>query len=145
MKTFTMKSIFIRLLFISSSILFGQQTKNKLTKDTLTLNMNKSQGFINTYLNENKLYLEIKKEVLNKELLMVTRFSKLPSNYSGYINAGTKTAENVISFELSGNKILLKKLAYTNEANNEDPINKSVIINNFPPILAVFEIIIRRR
>ena len=50
-----------------------------------------------------------KKEVLNKELLMVTRFSKLPSNYSGYINAGTKTAENVISFELSGNKILLKR------------------------------------
>ena len=81
MKTFTMKSIFIRLLFISSSILFGQQTKNKLTKDTLTLNMNKSQGFINTYLNENKLYLEIKKEVLNKELLIVTRFSNLPSNY----------------------------------------------------------------
>ena len=136
-----MKSIFFNLLFISSSVLFSQQTKNKLTKDTLTLNMNKSKGFINTYLDENKLYLEIKKEVLNKELLMVTRFSKLPSNYSGYINAGTKTAENVISFELSGNKILLKKLAYTNEANNEDPINKSVIINNFPPILAVFEIV----
>ena len=136
-----MKNILFQILFISSSVIFSQQIKKDLSIDSLTNKMNKSEGFINTYLNENKLYLEIKKEVLDKELLMVTRYSKLPANYSGYINAGSKTAENVISFELSGKKILLKKLAYTNEANEKDPINKSVIVNNFPPILAVFEII----
>ena len=136
-----MKNILFQILFISSSVIFSQQIKKDSSIDSLTNKMNKSEGFINTYLNENKLYLEIKKEVLDKELLMVTRYSKLPANYSGYINAGSKTAENVISFELSGKKILLKKLAYTNEANEKDPINKSVIVNNFPPILAVFEII----
>ena len=136
-----MKNILFQILFISSSVIFSQKIKKDLSIDSLTNKMNKSEGFINTYLNENKLYLEIKKEVLDKELLMVTRYSKLPANYSGYINAGSKTAENVISFELSGKKILLKKLAYTNEANEKDPINKSVIVNNFPPILAVFEII----
>ena len=136
-----MKNILFQILFISSSVIFSQQIKKDSSIDSLTNKMNKSEGFINTYLNENKLYLEIKKEVLDKELLMVTRYSKLPANYSEYINAGSKTAENVISFELSGKKILLKKLAYTNEANEKDPINKSVIVNNFPPILAVFEII----
>ena len=136
-----MKNFLFKILFLSSSVIFCQQIKKELPIDSLTSKMNKSEGFINTYLDENKLYLEIKKEVLNKELLMVTRFSKLPANYSGYINAGSKTAENVISFELSGKKILLKKLAYTNEANEKDPINKSVIVNNFPPILAVFKII----
>ena len=103
-----MKNILFQILFISSSVIFSQQIKKVLSIDSLTNKMNKSEGFINTYLNENKLYLEIKKEVLDKELLMVTRYSKLPANYSGYINAGSKTAENVISFELSGKKILLK-------------------------------------
>ena len=31
-------------------------------------------------------------------------------------------------------------MAYTNEATDQDPIQISVIKNNFPPILAVFEI-----
>ncbi|MBL29893.1 MAG: zinc-dependent metalloprotease [Flavobacteriaceae bacterium] len=136
-----MKSLMLKILFFTSYALISQELKKEPPIDSLLNEMKMSKGFITTYLNENKLYLEIKKEVLGKELLMVTRFSKFPANYSKYINAGSKTAENIISFELIGKKIAVKKLAYTNKADIKDPINKSVIINNFPPILAVFKII----
>jgi hypothetical protein len=132
--------IFLVLIFTTISFSFSQKKGDKLTIDSLTTKMTGSMGFINTFHKNNKLYLEINKKLLGKELLMVTRFSQYPSNYSSYINAGSKTAENVISFILKGNKIVLKRLGYTNEASDQDPIQISVIKNNFPPILAVFKI-----
>jgi len=77
--------------------------------------------------------------VLEKPLLMVTRYVKLPANYSAYRNAGSKTAESVISFELKEGKLLLRQLSYVNLAEDADPIAQSVVQNNLPPILGVFE------
>ena len=124
---------------IYTGSVLGQKNK-KPSIDSITIDMKKSEGLITTYLKNDKLYFELDKTVLEKELLMVTRFSQFPGNFSSYTNAGSKTAENVISFKLSNNNIVLKKLAYTNEALDKDPIKISVIKNNFPPILAVFKI-----
>ena len=132
------KLTLIILLIYTGSVL-GQKNKNP-SIDSITIDMKKSEGLITTYLKNDKLYFELDKTVLEKELLMVTRFSQFPGNFSSYTNAGSKTAENVISFKLSNNNIVLKKLAYTNEALDKDPIKISVIKNNFPPILAVFKI-----
>ena len=100
-----------------------------------------SEGLITTYSNEkNDLFFEISKNLLGKELLVVTRFAQLPANYSGYLNAGSKTAEHVVRFEKNGSKILLKEVSYTNIADDEDPISVSVKENNFKPILGAFEI-----
>jgi hypothetical protein len=100
-----------------------------------------SEGLITTYSNEkNDLFFEISKNLLGKELLIVTRFAQLPANYSGYLNAGSKTAEHVVQFEKNGTKILLKEVSYTNIADDEDPISVSVKENNFKPILGAFEI-----
>ena len=132
--------VFLILSILNFSLLFSQTKKNKLSIDSITVQMKKSEGLINTFLKNDKLYFEINNTLLNKELLMVTRFSQFPGDYSSYINAGSKTAENIISFKLKDNKIVLEKLAYTNVASGQDPIQISVIKNNFPPILAVFKI-----
>ena len=134
------RRIFLVFTLFSFTFLHSQKKNKKSTIDSITVDMRTSKGLINTYLKNNKLYFEINEKVLGKELLMVTRFSQFPGNYSSYINAGSKTAENVISFKLKDNKIVLEKLAYTNEASEQDPIQISVIKNNFPPILAVFKI-----
>ena len=134
------RRIFLVFTLFSFTFLHSQKKNKKSTIDSITVDMKTSKGLINTYLKNNKLYFEINEKVLGKELLMVTRFSQFPGNYSSYINAGSKTAENVISFKLKDNKIVLEKLAYTNEASEQDPIQISVIKNNFPPILAVFKI-----
>jgi hypothetical protein len=70
---------------------------------------------------------------------MVSRYVKLPTGYSAYQNAGSKTAEQVIEFERRGSKILLKQVSFVNEAKAEDPIYESVVRNNLSPILAVFD------
>jgi len=137
-----MRRIFIIILFASIiSNSYAQKESKKKTIDSLTIDMKISEGLITTYSNEkNDLFFEISKNLLGKELLVVTRFAQLPANYSGYLNAGSKTAEHVVQFEKNGTKILLKEVSYTNIADDEDPISVSVKENNFKPILGAFEI-----
>ena len=128
----------IAALFIVSSL---SAQKNNKTIDSLTNGMKLTEGVINAYTNDdNKMYFEINKDLLNIEILVVTRLAQIPSGYSAYINAGSKTSEQVIEFQKKNNSINIRQLSFNNVANQEDPINQSVIENNFPPILASFEI-----
>jgi len=99
-----------------------------------------SKGVINSYTNNNKLLFEIPNEILGKEILVVTRLAQVPSGYSPYINAGSKTSEQVISFYKKNNRIDVRQLSYNNIADPDDPIIQSVVENNFSPILASFEV-----
>ena len=133
-----MKKVFTLLIFIGFTSFIYPEGK---TIDSLTLDMKSSKGLINTYTSDdNDLFFLISEDLLDKELLVVTRFAQLPANYSGYLNSGSKTAEHVVRFEKHGNKILLKEVSYTNIANEDDPISISVLENNFKPILGAFEI-----
>ncbi|MDA9977553.1 zinc-dependent metalloprotease [Flavobacteriaceae bacterium] len=138
-----MKKIILLLLFIPL-VSFGQKEKissHSKTIDSLTIDMIANKGLISTYQNiKNQLYFEISDTILKKNLLVVTRFAQLPANYSGYLNAGSKTAEHVVEFVKQGNKILLQEVSYSNVADKYDPISISVSENNFKPILASFEI-----
>ena len=138
-----MKKIILLLLFIPL-VSFGQKEKissHSKTIDSLTIDMIANKGLISTYQNiKNQLYFEISDTLLKKNLLVVTRFAQLPANYSGYLNAGSKTAEHVVEFVKQGNKILLQEVSYSNVADKYDPISISVSENNFKPILASFEI-----
>ena len=128
----------IAALFLVSSL---SAQKNNKTIDSLTNGMKLTEGVINAYTNDdNKMYFEINKDLLNIEILVVTRLAQIPSGYSAYINAGSKTSEQVIEFQKKNNSINIRQLSFNNIANQEDPINQSVIENNFPPILASFEI-----
>ena len=136
------KLLFIIFIF-SCFFSFGQKkTKNEKLKsiDTITKKMSIQKGLITTYYNDNKLFFEINDSILNKDLLMVTRFVKLPDNYSAYINAGSKTSENLIQFKKNKKNILIIQKSYINNASNKDPISLSVEQNNFPPILGLFQI-----
>ena len=137
-----MRKILIFILFLGlNHTLYAEKKNQKKTIDSLTVDMNFSKGLINTYTNEeNKLYFEISESLLEKELLVVTRLAQLPGSYAGYLNAGSKTAEHVVQFEKHAKKILLKEVSFTNISDEEDPISHSVSVNNFKPILGVFDI-----
>ncbi len=137
-----MRKILIFILFLGlNHSLYAEKKNQNNTIDSLTIDMKISEGLINTYTNEeNKLYFEISKNLLGKELLVVTRLAQLPGNYAGYLNAGSKTAEHVVQFEKHAKKILLKEVGFTNISDEEDPISLSVSVNNFKPILGAFDI-----
>ena len=140
-----MRLIFsIVLFFIVAINLYAQKVnldEQLKSIDSITFDMKVDKGLITTYQNKkNELYFEIDNSLLKKELLVVTRLAQIPSDYSGYLNAGSKTAEHVVEFVKHGKKILLKEVSYSNIANSNDPISISVSENNFKPILAAFEI-----
>ena len=126
--------VFVALFF---SFSLNSQKKNV---DSLTKDMNMSKGIINSYTKNNKLLFEIPNEILEKDILVVTRLAQVPSGYSPYINAGSKTSEQVISFYKKNNRLDIRQLSYNNIADPDDPISESVVENNFSPILASFEI-----
>ena len=135
--------IFLFTIVLSLSVTAQKKEKSTQLKpiDSLTTKMVQKRGIITTYLNEeNKLFFEVDKTVLDKDLLVVTRIAQLPANYSAYLNAGSKTAEQVLRFSKKGKKIILKQVGYANIADEGDPIALSVAENNFHPILAAFDI-----
>ena len=135
------------LLFVSflhtGFLISAQKSKNenKLKPiDSLTKKMTKHSGLITTYQEDDNVFLELSDSLLEKDLLMVTRFVQLPANYQAYINAGAKTSQQLIHFKKKGKQILLTQESFVNFANEGDPISQSVKLNNFPPILAAFPI-----
>ena len=127
------------LIFVTLFFSFSLNSQKK-SVDSLTKDMNMSKGIINAYTKNNKLLFEIPNGILGKEILVVTRLAQVPTGYSPYINAGSKTSEQVISFYRKNNRVDIRQLSYNNIADLDDPISQSVIENNFSPILASFEI-----
>src|SRR6056300_1565263 len=123
------------VLFFSISL-----NSQKKSIDSLTKDMKMSKGILNSYTENNKIFFEVPEEILGKEILVVTRLAQVPSGYSPYINAGSKTSEQVISFFKKKNRVDIRQISFNNIANEGDPINQSVTENNFTPILASFEI-----
>ena len=132
-------SLFLNL---NPSLAQKSNTKENTKKsiDSLTQDLKKQEGLITSYVKDNKIYFEIGSDLLDKDLLMVTRFVQFPDNFQAYQNAGSKTSEQLIHFSKKGTQIVLTQKSYVNIADQEDPIAQSVAQNNFPPILASFSI-----
>lgn len=107
-----------------------------ITKDAVT-----DEGLFKIHKIKEKYFFEIQDSLLNKDMLLVSRMSKLPSNLGGgYVNAGSKTNEQLITWERFQDKILIKVKSYNAVANDSLPINISVKANNYEPILFAFDI-----
>ncbi|WP_439151286.1 zinc-dependent metalloprotease [Winogradskyella sp.] len=107
-----------------------------ITKDAIT-----DEGLFHVHLVGDKYYFEIPMDYLNEDMLLVSRFSKLPSNLGGgYVNAGTKTNTRMINWERFKDKILIKEKSSSAVAADSLPINVSVKANNYEPTLYAFDI-----
>ena len=70
----------------------------------------------------------------------MSRISATPANLSPFVNAGSKTAEQVLRWERDGDTVRLRTQSYTAVADQALPIAQSVRVNNFQPILASFPV-----
>ncbi len=99
------------------------------------------EGLFTVHLVGEKYYFEIPLTHLNTDMLLVSRFSKLPANLGGgYVNAGTKTNTRMINWERFKNKILIKEKSSSAVASDSLPIHISVKSNNYEPTLYAFDI-----
>ncbi|WP_373057151.1 zinc-dependent metalloprotease [Zunongwangia sp. H14] len=110
----------------------GKTSYNKL----ITPQAKSDKGMFTTHFVEDKLYFEIPLELLEKDMLLVSRIAKVPSGFGGgYVNAGSKVNEQVVRWTKRGDFIDVKVVSFKNESDEESPIYTSVLANNFSPIL----------
>ena len=131
------KSLIFSLFVVLSTT---SKAQDKKPLDSIVSKYESNHGLLITYLKCDKLYLELQDSLLEKDLLMVTRYVQLPSNFNAYTNAGSKSSQLLIRFSKRGDRILLTQHSYVNTAAEEDPISLSVEQNNYPPILGAFTI-----
>ena len=117
-----------------------KKKKPKYT-DFVTKKTKTDDGLFKVHETNGKYYYEIPKALLGKEMLLVSRIKALPSGFGGgYMNAGSKTNEQVVVWEHYKKKVLLKIKSYRAIANDSLPIYKSVKSNNLEPIIHAFDI-----
>ncbi|AWK04607.1 zinc-dependent metalloprotease [Flavobacterium crocinum] len=108
-----------------------------ITKDAIS-----DDGLFTVHKVDKKYYFEIPNKYLNKDMLLVSRLAKLPSNLGGgYVNAGSETNEQLIVWQRFQDKILIKSKSYNSVANDTLPISISVKANNYEPTLYAFDIV----
>lgn len=116
-------------------------SKIKDYTSVITSDAKTQKGIFDVHQMDDKYYFEIPDSLLLKEMLLVTRISKIPSGLGGgYVNAGSKINEQLITWERFQDKILLRAKQYNAVAADSLPINLSVRSNNYEPILYAFDI-----
>ncbi|MGM0589194.1 MAG: zinc-dependent metalloprotease [Bacteroidota bacterium] len=122
----------------------GQKKSSKDKKKTYAQIIPKSaksdEGLFTSHWVEDDLYYEIPDSLLDRPMLLISRIAQLPSDFSPYINAGSKAAEQVVRWQRRDDQILLRKVSYNSVAADSLPIHKSVVVNNFEPIIHAFKI-----
>ena len=99
------------------------------------------EGLFTIHIVDNMHYYEIPFVSLEKDMLLVSRIAKIPAGLGGgYLNAGSKTNEQIVKWYRVKNSIHLKSIAYASVAADSLPISLSVADNNYEPIIAAFKI-----
>ena len=107
-----------------------------ITKDAET-----SEGLFTVHKVGGKYYFEIGKEMLEREILVVSRISGHVKglNFGG---AGMRSRpQQVIRWQQHDDHLLLRSVSYNSVASFEDPIYESVRNNNFEPVIERFKIV----
>ncbi len=98
------------------------------------------KGLFDIHKIDNIYYFEIKEELLEEELLIVSRISGHVKNLN-FGGAGMRSRpQQVIRWQKKDNTLVLRSVSYNSVASFEKPIYQSVKNNNFEPVIEVFMI-----
>jgi len=110
-------------------------------EEMMTDEVKSSDGLFKVHEIGEDYYYEIPFDLLNKDMLLVSRRAKLVSGLGGgFVNAGSKANEQLIQWSRVKNSIHLKTVSYANTADKDLPIYASVQDNNYNPIIKAFKI-----
>jgi len=117
-----------------------QKSGIKPYKSVITGEAKTNHGVLDVHYVNNDIFYEIPDSLFGRNLLMVSRIAKVPSEFFGFFSSGSKTAEQVFTFEKVNDKVNIRRKSYNSVAADSLPISRSVKANNYEPIIASFEI-----
>lgn len=115
----------------------GASSDIKPFSEVIKSDFDKDEGLFNVYKDDSKFFYEIPDTLLGREMLMVSRIARTAD---GLLYGGMRHNNQVIRWEKRDKKILLRRVSFSNTANDTLPIFEAVRNSNFEPILASFDI-----
>ncbi len=109
-------------------------------KEVITQKAISQKGLMTTHKVDEKYYFELPLDLLEKEIMVVSRISGYVKNLS-FGGAGMKSRpQQVIRWQKVDNQILMRSVSFHSVADEQEPIYKSLRNNNFEPIIQSFPI-----
>ena len=87
-----------------------------------------------------RLYFEIPRNTLNKDMLLVGRYARSAGNPNSGPFAGDQFAEQTLRWERNGNRIILRAPSFGVDADTSLSIYSAVVASNYAPIVAMFNV-----
>ena len=112
-----------------------------ITRDART-----RRGMFAVHRVNEKLYFEIPKNEMNKDMLLVGRFTRAaaanPRQPGGQFGSygGDQFTERTLRWNRSGNRVILRSPSFAIVADTSTPIYRAVQAANYPPVVAVFNV-----
>ena len=113
-----------------------QDTITKYT-DVITEDAITTEGLFKTHMIKEKLYYEIPLDMLEREMMLLTRIARTPGG-AGY--GGSKVNTSTVRWQKNDERIFLRLVSYQNVADDTTAIAGAVRNSNFEPILQAFDI-----
>lgn len=112
----------------------------KAYKDVITKDAKSDEGLFTTHEIDGKFFFEIPDSLLEREILVVSRIAGTVQNLN-FGGAGMKSRpQQVVRWQKHNDQLLLRSVSHNSVASPEQPIYKSVVNNNFEPIIMSFSI-----
>ncbi|HEX9084268.1 MAG TPA: zinc-dependent metalloprotease [Gemmatimonadaceae bacterium] len=112
-----------------------------ITRDAKT-----RRGMFAVHRVNDKLYFEIPRNELNKDMLLVGRFTRaaaanprLPGGQFGNYG-GDQFTERTLRWDRTGNRVILRSPSFAIVADSSNPVYRAVQAANYPPVIAVFNV-----
>ncbi|PHL00508.1 zinc-dependent metalloprotease [Neolewinella marina] len=118
-----------------------KKAKFKPYAEVITPEAVSDEGLFTVHRVEEDYFFEIPFALFNRDLLLVTRIAKIPAELGGgYLNAGSKTNEQLVRWNRVGDDVHLTSVSYSSVADTSLPISLSVQNNNYAPVVMSFDI-----
>ena len=83
-------------------------------QDVITDAAVSDEGLFTVHMVDGKLYFEIPDSLLERDMLLISRIAQAPADMGGFVNAGSKVAEQVLRWQRRQDQILIRKVSYSN-------------------------------
>ncbi|REL24921.1 DUF5117 domain-containing protein [Rhodohalobacter sp. SW132] len=138
-------TILLLLLFTFhfSFLASGCQTTETATdtseRSAIPSQAEQSEGLFTVYQSGDKIFYEIPEEMLGRDMAIMSRIAKTAEGlgWGGDRLAG----QQVVQWDRRGDKILLRGVSYSNNADENLPVYEAVQNSNFPTIIESFDIV----
>ena len=140
------KLLILILILTPNKDIYSQDDKKSAKTDAKTKTKSfasivskaiKDEGLFNIYVKDDKYYYEVPDSLLGRDMLMVTRISKMAVSIP---LSRHKMNEQILRWEKKNKDIFLREASFVNFASDSLPIKTAVINSNFEPILFKFKI-----